>query len=133
MAGIAGKSFLLKYCATSGGVYVTVADLTNATFTINGEVMDITAFAATYGANVAGIKTVAVSGSGHWSSADTNGQVALRAAFLADTDIFLQFLPNGTTGFQCQFILTSWEIGAEVKGGVSVSFAGVGTGAVSAV
>lgn len=133
MAGISGKSFLLKYCATSGGSYVTVADLTQASFTVNGEVLDITAFAATYAANIAGIKSLAISGSGFWASGDTNGQVALRAAFLADTDIFLQFLPNGTTGFRAQFLLSSWEIGAEVKGTVPVSFAGVGTGAITAV
>lgn len=133
MAGLSGKAFLMKYAATTGGSYVTVADLTQASFTVNGEVLDITAFTLTYAANVAGIKSLAVSGSGFWSSGDTAGQVALRTAFLADTDIFLQFLPNGTTGFKAQFFLSSWEIGAEVKGTVSVSFAGVGSGAPTAV
>lgn len=133
MAGISGKSFLMRYCATAGGAYVTIADLSQGSFTINNEALDITAFAATYESKVAGLKSMAISGSGFWNSGDTNGQVALRAAMLADTDVFLQFLPNGTTGFRAQFIVTSWEIGAEVKGTVPVSFSAVSTGSITAV
>lgn len=133
MAGIYGKSCLVKYCSTLGGSYTTIADLTDATFTIDNEVLDITAFAATYTSKLAGLKSWKVSASGFWSSGDTNGQVALRAAMLADTDQFLQFLPNGSTGFKGQVITSNWQIGAPVNGVVSVSFDAEGTGSITAV
>jgi predicted secreted protein len=133
MAGIAGKSFLLKHHTTTGGTATTIADLNQASFVINGEVLDITAFAATWEAKIQGLKSFSFSASGFWSSGDTNGQVALRTAMINNTESWLTFLPNGTTGFKGQIECSSFEIGAEVNGVVSVSISATGTGAVAAV
>lgn len=133
MAGISGKAALLKFCATLGGSYVTIADLNNVTFTIDNEALDITAFAATYGSKVAGLKNWSISASGFRNTSDTTGQNAIHTAVLGDTDTFLQILPNGTTGYKGQVIINSLETGDDVGGVVSFSLQATGTGALTAV
>lgn len=133
MAGIAGKSFLLQHHTTSGGAASTIADLNQGTFVINGEVLDISAFAATWTTAIQGLKSFSFSASGFWNASDTNGQVALRTAMINDTESWLSFLPNGSAGFKGEIKCSSFEIGAEVNGVVSVSISATGTGAVAAV
>lgn len=135
MAGTAGKSFLLKASTTAGGAgsYTTVADLNNGSLSINGEMIDISVFAATWKAIIQGLKSAAFSWSGFRNASDTTGQIAIQNALINDSELWLQFLPDGSTGFKCQVKPGNITIGAEVNGAVATSGSAESTGAIATV
>lgn len=120
---IAGKKALVKVSTTAGGAgsYTAVDDTAEVSMSHSGGTIDISKFNQDFMARLYGLKDVSFSISGKWASGDTNGQVAIRGAWLADTELWLQYLPNGTTGFKASVVVSSFEIKSSVSGGCDYS------------
>ena len=130
---IAGKGSVVKVGVTSGGSFTAVADLNDASLSISGTNLDITSFTAEYISRIQGLKDGSYSLSGFYNSGDTNGQVVIRSALLNDSDLFVQFLPDGTTGFQQEVKVATFDINTTVSGAVELSISLEGTGAITTV
>ena len=117
---LAGKNAQVKIASD------VIAEMSDASMTINGELLDRTTFDDDgWRRKLAGIKDASISISGFYNPSDTTGQVALRTAALAGSVIsdftFLSDKNSATSGFKCDALVGSFEVGAEVAGLVSVS------------
>ena len=115
---IAGKKALFKVSAVAGGAgaYNAVDEINDISMSHSGGTLDTTKFNNDYMARIYGLKDVSFSLSGTWDADDTNGQVAIRNAWLNETELWVQYLPNGTTGFKAQVVVSSCEIKSAVAG-----------------
>lgn len=127
-----GKSVVIQ-ASSDDTTYNTVAELNDATMSFSGDNIDITSFGDNFINRIQGLKDNTFSLAGFYDPSDTNGQVAIRDAWLNDTAMHLQFLSDGTNGFKQEVKISSFEISAAVDGAVEVSIEAEGTGAVTAV
>lgn len=131
----AGKSFVIQVSTATGGTYTTVADINSASVNIAGENIDITAFTTSlsYRSRIQGLKDVGWEMSGFLKTTDTNGQLALRAALVNDSDIFIRALfDNTTSNYALQQVkISSYDVNATVDGPVEFSCSAEGTGALT--
>lgn len=130
---IAGKTLAVKVGTTSGGAFTRVAELKDATFSQSGTNVDASTFDAAWVRRVQGLKDGSFSLSGFYNSADTNGQIAIRNAWLNDTQLFVQFLPNGTVGFQQEVKVSKFDLKTSANGLTELSVELEGVGAITAV
>lgn len=135
MAG-AGKSFVVQVSTATGGTYTTVADINSASFNFAGENLDVTSFTTAptaYRSRIQGLKDVTWEMSGFLKSSDTNGQAAIRAALVNDTDLFCRVLFDNTTSnyAQQQVKPASYDVSANVDGPVEFSCSLEGTGTLT--
>lgn len=128
-----GKSFLAKVATTSGGTYNTVVNMNSCSMNRSGENLDITTFTQDYINRLQGLKDCTYSLSGFHDAADTTGQTRIETAYENDSDLFFQFLPNGTTGWRQQVRVASIDIDVDVSGVVSKSYSLEGTGSIVTV
>lgn len=134
MSAIAGKSVVVKVSATAMGTYTQTCTLNDVTFTIEGDNLDVTTFCNTYMNRIQGLKDTSFNMGGFYDPTDTNGQVVILNALLNSQGvIFIQFLPDGTNGWQLALLVSSFEISATADGFVEVSIDFEGTGAITAV
>ena len=126
-----GKSFVAKTGA-DGVTWYDIDELNEASMNVAGENIDITKFGDDFVNRIQGIKDCTYSISGFYDPADTNGQLAMWTAFLADTDIWIAFLSDGSAGFEQEVKVSSFEISTSVDGAVEVSIELEGTGAIAA-
>ncbi|ATW27946.1 phage tail tube protein [Candidatus Formimonas warabiya] len=125
---LAGKSAVVKSGAN------IINGLKEVKFTANGENIEVTTFqSAGWREKLQGLKDVALSLTGFYLPADTNGQVAIRTAWLNGTTISLTYLVDGTVGFTGTYLVTSFEIGSVVEGELSVAIELESTGALTLV
>jgi predicted secreted protein len=131
----AGKSSLVKVSTVAGGAgaYNTVAGVKSASMNQSGQNLDITVLPASFVARLQGLKDASYSLSGNWESTDTNGQIAIRNAWLNDTVLWIQFLPDGSTGFKQEVKVSAFNLETSVEGITSFSIELEGTGAIAAV
>lgn len=123
-----GKNAVVKIGAN------TIAGLNEASFSASGESIDTTTFSSSgWKERIQGLKEFSMSLSGFYDPTDTNGQVALRTAWLNGTTVTVDYLVDGAVGFQGDYLVTSMEIGAGTSGEVSVSFELESTGALTIV
>ncbi len=128
----AGKNLRIKV-STNGTTFNLVADLNDATMSLSGDNQDITTFGQDYINRLQGLKDCTYSLGGFYKSDDTNGQVVIKSALLNDTALYVQFLPDGTTGFQQEVKVSSFELSASVDGTNDLSIDLDGTGAITTV
>lgn len=131
-----GISALLKVSTTAGGagVYTTVAEIREATITIDGQNLDVSFFGTSaWFTRIQGRKDVNLTFSGYLVPGDTAGQNAVRDALLNDTELWAQYLWNGTAGFKFQARVASFASAADVDGIVGVSGTLEGTSAATIV
>jgi hypothetical protein len=134
MAPSAGYAAVVAYSADDG-TYANILHLNAAQAKPMLEMLDTTSFDdGGDKSRIAGLRefdpgTI----SGDYDSADTGGQVALRAAILARTPFYLKVLPDGSTGFKCKMIGESYEIGAKVGDKTSFSFTAKSIAAPTAI
>jgi len=129
---LAGKSLVVK-ASTNGSDWTEIDELNSAAMNAAGENLDITEFGDSYRQRIQGIKDASYSLSGFWDKDDTNGQVAIRAAWSGDTAIYIQFLVDGTNGWYQQCKVSQFNINAAVDGVVEISIDLEGTGAITDV
>ncbi len=129
MAATAGKAALVKLGAN------TIANIKSATIEIDGVNLDVTALGAANGfmSRIQGLLDAKITLSGSYDTSDTNGQVALRTAFLAGTTISISVLPNGTNGFSTNAFVTKYSIGADVSKEVTLQIDLEGSGGITVI
>lgn len=115
-----GKDMLIK-TSTDGSTWYTVANLKEGTMNNNGDNQDITTFGKDYICRLQGLKDVSYSLSGFYDSTDTNGQIALRTAWLNDSTVYVGFLPDGTDGWEQKVKVSTFEISGGVDGVLELS------------
>lgn len=126
---LAGKRVVIK-ASTNDVTYNNVLELNDASLSAEGENIDVTEFGDDWINRIQGLKDVSLSLSGFWAPADTTGQVVIRNSLINDTDLFIQYLPDGTNGFKAPVKVATFEISAAVDGAVEVSIDLEGNGAV---
>lgn len=135
MTSIAGKKLRLKVSSVAGGAsgYAAVAGLDSVNLELDGTDVDDGEF-ADWAASIQGQKHIKVSASGKYRPSDTTGQAAILSAFLNDTELWMEVLPdNGTTssiGFKVQVgVVSKFAIDAAADGkqGISIELVGTGT------
>lgn len=130
---LAGHASALRVAASDATGDV-VAGLTSISFGPSGNLMDITDFSDTSGAHkkLLGLVDCNISGSGLYESADT-GQALIRSSWASGADIYIRFLPNGSTGYKCACKIQDYKIDSSVDGTVTFSFTAQGNGALGTV
>lgn len=133
MAILAGKNLVVSVSTTTGGTYYAVAGMNDASMSMSADNQDITVFGDTFIAKLQGLKDVSYSLSGFYDTADTNGQIVLRDAFLNDTALFVKFLADGTNGWKQEVKVASFDISGTVDGIVELSIELEGSATITAV
>ncbi|WP_134705092.1 phage tail tube protein [Ammoniphilus sp. YIM 78166] len=128
-----GKSLRVKVGTATGGPFNDVQDLNDASMSIDGDNQDISTFNSDYVKRLQGLKDANYSLSGFYKPDDTNGQAIIRAALINDTPLFVQFLPDGTTGFKQEVKVASFEVSGAADGVIEVSIDLEGSDAISLV
>lgn len=124
-----------------GGLYVKsgstaskIAEITEATLTIEQSEIDVTSFDSDgWVENIGGLKNWSVDAEANYRADDANGQTALYSALVGSTASVIELYPNDTSsalGYTGSVIVTSFEIGSPVDDKISLSLSMVGTGAL---
>ena len=129
----AGKNLVVKVGTSATGPFNTVQDLKEASISQSGNNQDVSTFGSDWIRRIQGLKDASYSLSGYYDGADASGQVALRSAWLNDSPVFVQFLPDGSTGFQQEVKVSTYEVSASVEGAQEVSIELEGNGPITAV
>lgn len=132
MMAMKGKSLGIKV-STADDTYNTVADLNEGSMSADGDNQDITTLSDAYINRVQGLKDVSYSLSGFYKPDDTNGQAVIRDAWINGSDLYVQYLPDGSNGFKQKVVVSSFEVSASVDGMVEVSIELEGADALSTV
>ncbi|MBV9772644.1 MAG: hypothetical protein JO040_01760 [Gemmatimonadetes bacterium] len=130
---IAGKTLVVKVGTVSTGPFNLVQELKDASFSQSGSNQDVSTFDFDWVKRVQGLKDGSYSLSGFYNPTDTNGQVAIRNAWLNDTVLFVQYLPNATNGFQQEVKVSKFDIKASANGATELSVELEGNGPITAV
>lgn len=133
MAAISSRAAVLKVSVTAGGAgtYTTVVGIKSISSPLSAGVLDVTELPATFIARIVGLKDAKLTASGTYQPADTNGQLAIRSAWLNDSELWYQHLPDGSTGIKQQCRVLNFTVSDDVAGAATVSFELEGTGTVS--
>lgn len=119
----------MAYPGKHAGVFIAndlVAEINDATFTINGEIVDISSFdSGGWRERLLNLRDASISISGFYVSDDTTGQNVLRTAILTQALVkdvkVLADVNVATSGFICDAFVETFEINAAVEGAVTVS------------
>lgn len=126
------KNMLIKV-STDGTVFSTVNDLNEASMSMEGDNQDISTIGAAYIKRIQGLKDASYELSGFYSTLTADNQIKIRDAWLNDTALHVQFLPDGTTGFKQEVKVASFEVSGAADGVVEVSIELEGTGTITTV
>lgn len=133
MPALAARKALFKVCTTSGGTFATVAGIKNVTFSRDGQLIDTSAFGEDWKSALVGMLDATLDIQGNYRPDDTDGQVVMDSAFTNGTDLFIQWLPDGTTGWQMQVMITKFATDGGVDTAVGLSVSANQTGGVTAI
>lgn len=124
MAVMAGNAAALKIGAN------VIGEMDQWSLDVQTGLEETQAFGDTWKERTATIREWSGSGSGRLDTADTNGHVALKTAFLAGTTVALRFNVDGTNYYGGNaFVQASFS--APENGVITVSYTFTGTGALS--
>lgn len=129
---VSGRNTLIKV-SKDGTTFNTVAELNEGTATIEGDNQDVTRFGDSFVRRILGLKDTSYELSGFRDASDTDGQEAILDSLLNDEPLFVQFLGDGSTGFQQEVKVSSFEESSSVDGVVEISIELEGTGPVTRV
>jgi predicted secreted protein len=129
---LAGKNALLKV-STNGTTFTAAAEIKSINGNIAGTNLDTSVFGVAFMQRIQGLKDASYQISGFWNIGDTTGQLALRAALLNDTSVYVQILTDGLVGWQQQVKVQKFAIAAPVNGTVDVTFDLEGTGVITII
>lgn len=117
---------------TDGSAWNQVLGIKEASMQNGADNQDISTFGDSYIKRLQGLKDVSYSMSGNYEPTDTTGQVAIRNAWMNDTEVYIGFLPDGTDGFEQIVLVSNFEISGAVDGVVEVSIDLEGSDAIAA-
>jgi hypothetical protein len=102
-----------------------IGKITDATFTMNKDMIDATTKdSGDYRSYKDGFKDATIEVSALWDETDA-GQLLVRAAYFADSDLYAWFRVEDTTGeadFPAQVLVSNMTIGDPMEGMASVDF-----------
>lgn len=130
---IAGNNLVVKVGGAAAGPFNTVRELKEASISQSGNNQDVSTLGSSWIQRIQGLRDASYSVSGYYDSGDTSGQVAVRSAWISNSPLFVQFLPDGATGFQQEVKVSSYEVSASVEGAQEVSIELEGTGAITLI
>jgi predicted secreted protein len=130
---IEGRRLRIRVGTAVGGPFNNVGGLNSGSQSCSAGTQDVTAFGDDWVRRVVGLRDASYSLSGFWRPTDTTGQIVIRNAFIAGTSVWIQFLPDGTTGFAQEALVSSFEISTSVDGVSEVSIELEGNGAITTV
>jgi predicted secreted protein len=133
MTALAGRKSLVKVCTTSGGSFVNVKGIKQITFSRDGALIDVSEFGDDWKRSLRGILDATFDLQGNYEPSDTTGQGVLETAFMAGTDVFIQYLPDGTAGWQMQATITKFSADSGVDKEVSLQVSGNQTGGITII
>lgn len=116
-----------------GAIFNEVLQLNEATMTSEADNQDVSAFGSDFIQRIQGLKDTSYSLNGFYAPENAEGQIAIREAWLHNTPLFLQFLPDGATGFQQEVKVSSFEVTASAEGTVEVAIEVEGSGPITAI
>jgi predicted secreted protein len=128
----AGKLFVVEV-SVDNAAWSRVAEINDASFSIEGDNQDISAFGDAFVRRIQGIKDTSFSMSGFTNEDDLNGQRRMKLALINDTPIYCRMLYDGVNGMSQEVKVASYECSASVDGVSEVSFDLEGTGPVTLV
>lgn len=129
---MSGKCIVINV-SDDGDSWNQVEGLNDGSMTIDGETIDITEFCQDFINRIQGLKDGTYSLSGFYEPEDTTGQVLIQTSLLDNDDLYIQFLPDETTGFEQEVKVSSFEVNATVDGAVEVDISLEGDGDISLV
>ena len=111
----------------------SVLPANSASLTLAGDILDDTDFSSTgYRSRILGLKDWSVSGTINYDDASVVvGE--LRSAWLNRTQLLVQYLPNGTVGFQGTIQVESLDLSGDVGSLESMDFSLQANGSLSTV
>ena len=135
MAKLAGKNFRVKFSTTAGGAgsYTSAIGISDGTVNISGTTVDVSEFGDTWMERIQALKDASYDLKGFYNMADTTGQLAVRTALINDTELWVEMLPDGTTGFKQQVLVSKFTVASPVNGVISCDITLEGTGVVSLI
>ena len=125
------------YVGGTGGDFIL--GVNNATFTVNREIVDITAFKSSangFRDRLANLGDAGGSMAGFYTPTDTSGQVVLRASALTGSEVSgltVLAASSAGTGFKCDAFIESFETNPAVEGSVPFTCNFQSNGVVEAV
>jgi len=126
---------VVKYSTESStGTFAIIDGINDASISESGEVLDDTVFESThsgYTSRALGLNDISMSLSGDYST--SAGQLAVRYAKRNRTDIWFQYLPNGTNGIQFKGVVATADMSGAIRDKEQISFDIQGDGSVSDV
>jgi predicted secreted protein len=127
---LAGKSVTVEV-STDDAAYNAVDEINSVSMNHGGNNYDVSEFGASYVSRIQGLKDCSWSLSGFYDPADTNGQVVIRTAFTAGSDLYVRMYPDGSAGFKQQVAVSGFNISGSVDGPVELSIELEGMAAVA--
>lgn len=114
--------------------YFTVAQINDVDTPFEAENIDTTVFGHDYINRIQGLKDASWNLSGFYDPTDTNGQMAIRSAWAADSPLYAKVsYDGGVTSFKQQVKVSSFNPSAAVDGAVEVSIDLEGTDIVTII
>lgn len=107
--------------SSNGSTWTTLGGVTSTDFEDIMNEIDSTTFGDTNVRRVYGLGDCTSSVSGLWDASDA-GQVLVRTNKAARDNIFVRYLPDGTSGFSAEFICTSIGTSQSVDDRVEVAY-----------
>lgn len=113
----------------------TILEINDASFSVNGEIVDVSAFGQDgFRERLANLIDANVSMSGFYNPSDTTGQNVLRTAAVTGAKVDgVEVLADGTNGFKADCLIETFEVSPAVEGAVPVSISLQSTGEVEVV
>lgn len=113
-----------------------VLGINDATFTINGEIVDVSDFeSGGWRERLQNLRDASISISGFYNPGDSTGQVVFRQAILTQAVVegvtVLADASDPTSGFECDALVETFEIAPSVEGAVPVTISLQSTGIIS--
>lgn len=132
MSATKGRSLRVKAATTLGGAYTVIAGVKNGSLDLDGMNVDVSTLTDADVRRLQTMKDSKISLSGNYEE-DTDGQGALRTAYENDSDLFIQFLPNGVAGWKAQYKVSKYAISGDRQGELQFTAELEGTSAKTAV
>lgn len=136
MPATSGKVAVLQISTTVGGAgtYTTCLGIENPQIALDGLLLDVTELPATYVARIQGLKDARITATGTYQPLDTTGQLAIRNAWVNDSELWYLFWPLGLSGvasFKQLCKVDKWSVDSNVSGKATVSFDLAGSGTLT--
>ncbi|WP_175074016.1 phage tail tube protein [Terribacillus sp. AE2B 122] len=129
---LAGKNTVVKV-STDGEAFTQIQDLNEVTMPMESDNQDVSTFGSSNVKRLYGLKDTSFELNGFFNPEDAEGQLKIRQALVDNSPLFVQFLPDGTTGFQQEVKVASYEVSASADGVVELAIELEGTGAVTLI